>query len=58
MLREFLIVLMQLTLLALAVAAGLWLIGVPLVWIVGIVGLVWVLAVLMWVIGIFLGGDW
>jgi hypothetical protein len=48
MLREFLIVLMQLTVLALAVATGLWLIGVPLAWAVGIVGVVWGVAILLW----------
>jgi hypothetical protein len=61
MLREFLIVLMQLTLLALAVATGLWLIGVPLAWVFGIVGVVWVVVILSWLFmgfTVFLGGDW
>jgi hypothetical protein len=48
MLREFLIVLMQLTVLALAVATGLWLIGVPLPWVVGIIGVGWGVATLLW----------
>jgi hypothetical protein len=48
MLRELLVVLMQLTVLALAVATGLWLIGVPLAWVVGIGGVVWDVATLLW----------
>jgi hypothetical protein len=48
MLRELLVVLMQLTVLALAVATGLWLIGVPLAWVVGIGGVVWSVATLLW----------
>ena len=52
MLREFLIVLTQLTVLALAVATGPCLMAFPLVWIVGVVAVAWTIAISWFVVGL------